>query len=148
MPISDDIRDQLTTAMRERDEVRRTTLRFLTAAIKNAEIDAGHPLSDDEVLAVIQKQAKQRRESIEEYRKADRIDLVDREESELAIVTAFLPKQADPAEIEEAARAVIAETGASGPRDIGKVMPVLVQRFAGRADGGVISETVRRLLAE
>ena len=146
MAIKDDIQDQLKTAMRERDDVRRTALRFLTAAIKNAEIEAGHQLSDDEVLAVIQKQAKQRRESIEEYRRAKRDTLVEREQAELDVVMAFLPEQASAEEIEEAARKVIAETGASGPRDVGKVMPVLVRQFAGRADGKAISDTVRHLL--
>lgn len=146
MAIKDEIQDQLRNAMRARDDMRKAALRFLTAAIKNAEIDAGRELSDEEVLAVIQKQAKQRRESIEEYRKADRMDLVEKEEAELQVVEAFLPEQASDDDIEQAARQVIEETGASGPRDMGKVMPVLGERFAGRADGRRISGIVRRLL--
>lgn len=140
------IQDALHDAMRARDETRKSTLRMLTAAIKNASIEARKPLDDDAVTAVIQRQVKQRRESIFEFRKGNREDLASNEEAELVILEAYLPAQATPADIEAAARRVIAETGAAGPRDIGKVMPALTREFAGLADGRLISEIVRGLL--
>lgn len=141
------IQAELAEAMRQRDETRKSALRMLTAAVKNAEIEARKPLDDAAVTAVVQKQAKQRRESIAEFTKAGRDDLVRKEEGELGVLEAYLPQQAEPAEIEAAARRVIAETGAISARDIGKVMPVLVKEFAGRADGRQINEAVRALLA-
>lgn len=133
-------------AIRARDETRKTALRMLIAAVKNAEIEARNPLDDDAVISVIQKQVKQRRESIAEFEKGGRQDLVDTEKAEMDILEAYLPEQAERSEIEDAARKVIAETGASGPRDLGKVMPALVKQFAGRADGRIISEVVREQL--
>jgi uncharacterized protein len=144
--LKDRIQADLTDAMRKREETRKSALRMLIAAIKNAEIEARQPLDDEAVAAVVQKQAKQRRESILEFRKANRDDLVQKEEAELVVLEAYMPQQADRAEIEAAARKLVAETGASGPRDIGKVMPALVKQFAGRADGRLINEVVRELL--
>ena len=140
------IQSELADAMRARQEVRKSALRMLIAAVKNAEIEAGHGFSDDEVVGVVQKQAKQRRESIAEFEKANRADLVAQEQGELEVLEAYLPEQATDADIEAAAKKVIEETGASSARDIGKVMPPLVKQFAGRADGRVINEIVRRLL--
>ena len=144
--LKDTIQADLADAMRNRDEIRKSALRMLIAAIKNTEIDQGKPLEDDAVIAVIQKQVKQRRESIIEFEKGNRMDLVERERAEETVLQAYLPEQAGPEEIDAAVRKVIAETGASGPRDIGKVMPVLTKHFAGRADGRAINEVVRRLL--
>lgn len=140
------IQSELADAMRARQEVRKSALRMLIAAVKNAEIEAGHGFSDEEVVGVVQKQAKQRRESIAEFEKANRADLVAQEQGELEVLEAYLPEQATDADIEAAAKKVIEETGASSARDIGKVMPVLVKQFAGRADGRAINEIVRRLL--
>lgn len=153
----------LTDAMRQKDDVRKTALRMLISAVRNAEIrtpPAGATdeqllemaklppvvLSDDEVLSIIQKQLKQRRDSIDQFERAKREDLASKERAEAVILETYLPKQATPDEIEAAAAKVIADTGATGPRDMGKVMPVLSKQFAGRADGRVVSETVRRLL--
>ena len=140
------IQSELADAMRARQEVRKSALRMLIAAVKNAEIEAGHGFSDDEVVGVVQRQAKQRRESIAEFEKANRADLVAQEQGELEVLEAYLPEQATDADIEAAAKKVIEETGANSARDIGKVMPVLVKQFAGRADGRAINEIVRRLL--
>jgi uncharacterized protein len=104
-------------------------------------------LTDADVLDVVQKQAKQRRESIEEFRKAGRADLVAREESELAILSAYLPQQLSREEITVEVKAVIAEVGASGPGDKAKVMPVAIARLKGRADGRAINEVVTELLS-
>lgn len=144
--LKEQIQQDLQQAMRSADVERKTTLRMLSAAVHNAEIEARKELDDEAVISVIQKQAKQRRESISQFREGSREDLAAKEEAELAILEAYLPAQATPEEIEVEARAAIAETGASGPRDMGKVMPILTRKFAGRADGRVISEVVRRLL--
>lgn len=146
--LKDQIQNDLADAMRNKEEIRKSALRMLIAAIKNTEIEARKPLDDDGVVTVIQKQVKQRRESILEFEKGGRQDLVDKESAEAKVLESYLPEQADPAEIEAAARKLIAETGASGPRDIGKVMPVLTKQFAGRADGRAISEIVKRLLGD
>lgn len=146
MTLQEQVAADLADAMRARDDVRKSALRMLIAAIKNAEIEARRPLEADAALAVVQKQVKQRRESIVEFRKGNREDLVAKEEAELAVLSGYLPEEAPREEIEAAAREAIAATGASGPRDLGKVMPALTKRFAGRADGRVISEIVRDLL--
>ena len=140
------VQSDLRAAMRARDEPRKSALRMLTAAIRNAEIEAGGALAEGDLLVVVQRQARQRRESIAEFRKGGREDLVAREEAELEAFAGYLPEEASREEIAEAARAVIAETDASGPRDMGKVMPALMKRFQGRADGRVISEIARGLL--
>jgi uncharacterized protein YqeY len=134
-------------AMRQHDEVRVSTLRLLRSAIRNAEIAQGRDLDDAGVLAVIQKEAKQRRESIEEFTKARREDLLHKEEAELAILLSYLPEQLTPEEIEGYARQAIAEVGAAGPRDMGRVMGILIPRLKGKADGRLISQVVQRLLA-
>ena len=140
------IQAELHGAMRANAETRKSTLRMLLAGVKNADIEARAQLDDAGIMAVIQKQAKQRRESIAEFEKAKRTDLVDREAAELVILEEYLPRQATREDVEAAARAVIAEVGAAGPRDLGKVMPVLTRQFAGTADGRLISEIVRALL--
>jgi uncharacterized protein YqeY len=161
-PLKDRIHADLADAMRARDETRKSALRLLMAAIRNAEIPAapedeadleriaaegkGAGLDDEAVIEVIQKQVKQRRDSIDQYRKADRQDLVDKEQAELEVLETYLPQQASRDEIEAAARKAVADTGAAGPRDMGKVMPVVMAEFKGRADGRVVSEVVRSLL--
>ena len=148
MSLKDKISDDLKQALKEGDDVRKRTLRLLLAAVHNAEIEKGGPLDDSGALAVIAKQAKQRRESAEEFRKGGRQDLVEREEAEAAVLQAYLPSAMSREEIAAAARKVIAEVGAQGPRDVGKVMPVLVKQLAGRAEGSEISAVVREILAE
>ena len=143
----DTIRSELTTAMRERDTQRRDTLRLLIAALDNARIAAGRELSDDDAIAALQREAKQRRESIEEYRKGSRDDLVEAEQAELVIIEAYLPSQLGEDELRAMAQEVIAERGASGPGDLGAVMGPLMQRVRGRADGRQANAIVRELLA-
>jgi len=146
MALRDQLAADLADAMRQRDAIRRDVLRYTIAAVKNAEIEAGSALDDDAVVAVLVREAKRRRESIDEFRKANRTDLVDKEEAEAAILASYLPEAVSRDEIVAAAREVIAATGATGPRELGKVMPVLMQRFAGRADGREVNEVVRELL--
>ena len=150
--LSNDLKD----AMRAGDAVRRDTIRGLLTAVSRTEIDrvnvkdasaTRQELGDAGVLDVIQKQAKQRRESIEEYRKGKREDLASREEAELGILVAYLPAQATRDEIIAEVRAVMAETGASGPGDKAKVMPKAIARLKGRADGRAVNDVVTALLA-
>jgi len=147
MSLKEQLVADLKEAMRQRDERRRDVLRFTLAAIHNAEIAAGGELGAEDLLGVLAKEAKLRRESIEEFRKGDRQDLVEKEEAELTILSAYLPQQLSRDEIVQAARRAIQETGASGAKDIGKVMPVLMQQLRGRADGRAANEVVRELLA-
>lgn len=148
MSIEEQFAADLKDAMRARDERRRSVLRMTLAALRNAEIAAGHGLDDAEAMGVLAKEAKRRRESIEEFRKAGRDDLVEKETAELALLSPYLPQQLSREEIQAAARQIVQETGASGLKDIGKVMPVLMQQFQGRADGREVSEVVRELLAD
>jgi hypothetical protein len=146
MSLQEQLNSDLKDAMRQGQQVRRDTLRLALSALHNAKIAAGHDLSDDEQLAVVAKEAKQRRESIEEFGKANRQDLVAKEQGELDVLSTYLPAAVSREEIVAAARKVIDELGASGAKDIGKVMPALMQQFRGRADGREINEVVRELL--
>ncbi len=147
MSLKEQLAEDLKDAIRQGDESRKTAIRMVTWAIKNAEVAAGKTLEDPEVLAIIAKQVKQGRESIEDFKKGRRQDLVDKEAAEMRVLQAYLPPAMGPEEIAAEARKVIAEVGAHGPADKGKVMPVLIARLAGRAEGRVINEVVSALLA-
>jgi uncharacterized protein YqeY len=153
MGLREQLTDDLKEAMRQQDDTRKRTIRSVIAAIKKAEteLDASGARvsldSDQDILGVIAKEAKQRRESIVEYQRAGRQDLVEAESAELAILEDYLPRQLSREEIEAEARQVIAEVGASGPRDIGKVMKPLIGKLRGRADGKLVNQVVRELLA-
>jgi len=147
----DSLRDRIEAAMRDsmraRDQQRTETLRMVMAAAHNRRIALGRELTDEEVIEVLTRQVKQRRESIEMYVAAGRDDRAQLERAEAAILAEFLPAQMDEAEIEDLARAAIAETGASSPAEMGRVMGRLSPQTKGRADGKAVSEVVRRLLA-
>jgi uncharacterized protein YqeY len=156
MGLKDQLAADLKDAMRAGDARRRDTLRSVITAINNTEIARVNVrdesarregLSEADVLDVVSKQAKQRRESIEEYKKASRADLVQQESEELAILEAYLPQQMSRDEVAAEARAVIAETGASGPAAKAKVMPAVIARTKGRADGRLVNEVVTELLS-
>lgn len=147
MSLSERLQAELKTAMRERDELRRETLRMAVASAYDAEKAARRPLSDDEVVEVLGRQAKRRRESIDAYEKAGRADLADRERSELEILVRFLPEQLDEEAVRGLVREVIAEVGASSARDLGRVMGTLAPRTRGRADGRLVSGIVAQELA-
>jgi len=147
MSLKDQIFADLKEALKEGDEIRKGAIRLLMSVVHNAEIEKGEPLDDAGVLGVIAKQVKQRHESAEEFRKGGRQDLVDKEEAEAVILQKYLPPAMPREEIEAAARKVIAEVGAQGPRDMGKVMGPLTAQLRGRAGGGEISAVVRELLA-
>jgi len=133
--------------MRDGDTARRSVIRLVMAAIKNAEIARRGALEEPDVLGVIAKEARQRQESIDAFKQGNRQDLVDKEQRELEILQEYLPRQATREEITAAARQVIAEVGAEGPRDRGKVMPRMIAQFKGKADGRDINAVVTELLS-
>ncbi len=136
----------LKQAMRAGEAVRRDTIRLLLATVQNAEIAKRGELAEPDVLGIIAKEARQRQESIEAFRQGNRPDLIAIEEAELTIIQVYLPEQASREEIVDFAWQIIAEVGAEGPRDKGKVMPRLVTEFKGKADGRIINEIVTELL--
>ncbi len=133
-------------ALKSQQPVAASTLRMLKSAIRYREVELKRSLSEDELLAVVATQAKQRREAIAEYSKAGRPELAKKEEEELSVLLSFLPKQLSSAECEAEISGIIDELGASGPKDLGRVMKTAMARLAGRADGKVIQEMARRRL--
>ena len=147
MNLSEKIGADITAAMKAKDAGRLSALRMLKAAMMNKGVEKGRDLDDAEVLQVVSSLVKQRRDSIEQFGKAGRTDLVDKETGEVAVLEAYLPPAASAAEIDEAVAAAIAETGASSPKDMGKVMKAVIPKLAGKnADGKVVNEAVRRKL--
>jgi len=169
MTIQQQLQDDLKSAMRGGDKLRVMVLRMTLAAIKNAEIakvkqaydsaasaegeETGVPieraeLGDEAVIDTLAREVKRRREAADAYRQGKREDLASQEESEAAILEGYLPRKLSPEELRPLVAAAIGELGASGPSDMGKVMPVLVQRFKSQADGRVLSQLVRELLSQ
>ena len=133
--------------MRAKDSARLSTVRLLLAAMKQKEVDERVELSDADVVAILEKMIKQRRESIAQFEKAARQDLADKEKAEIQVLSGYLPQQLSDAEIQKEINSVIAETGASGAKDMGKVMAALKARLAGRADMGKVSGLVKGRLS-
>lgn len=133
-------------AMKARDQIRVGALRMLMAAVKNAEVERLHELSDDEVIEVVAREAKRRRESIEAFEKGGRQDLVDKERAELEILEAYLPAKLTDAELRDLVDEAVAETGASSPKQMGEVMKALMPKVRGRADGAQVSALVKARL--
>ena len=148
MPLKEQLAGDLTAAMRAGDEVRKSTLRMLMSAIKNAEVAGSErkELDDAQVMQVIGKQVKQRKESIDEFQKAGRQDLVDKEKAEMVVLQAYMPEQMGRDDIAAEVRRVIEEVGAKVPADKGKVMQVLMPRLSGKAEGREINAVVTELL--
>jgi len=134
-------------AIKEKQPVAASTLRMLKSAIRYREVELKRSLSEDELLAVVASQAKQRREAMDAYAKAGRPDLTNKEEEELSILLSFLPRQLSQQECEVEVSGIIDELGASGPKDLGRVMKTAMARLAGRADGKVIQEIARQRLS-
>jgi uncharacterized protein YqeY len=134
-------------AMRAKDSARLLTVRLILSAIKQREVDERIVLTDADVLSVLEKMIKQRRESIAQFEKAARQDLADKEKAELDILSGYLPKQMSDAEVQKEIDSVISETGAAGAKDMGKVMAALKPRLAGKADMGKVSGLVKSRLA-
>ena len=148
MAFIDRISEDLTAAMRARETMRLATLRMAKAALMNREVERGRALDDTESLQVIASLIKQRRDSIEQFTKGGREDLASKEAAEMAVLEAYLPPAIGEAEIATAIDAAITETGATGARDMGKVMKAVMARFQGATlDGKVVSDLVRKRLA-
>ncbi|MDF7682725.1 GatB/YqeY domain-containing protein [Lactobacillus sp. ESL0679] len=146
MSLSEQIMADMKEAMKARDKVRLNTVRMIKSALMNEKIKAGHELSSDEELTVLNREKKQREESIEEFTKAARTDLADETKKELAIVEGYMPKQLSEDELEQIVVKTIAEVDAKGKSDFGKVMKALMPKIKGKADGTAASSTVRNHL--
>ena len=146
MALKDMINEDMKAAMRAKDSARLSTIRLLQAALKQKEVDERVTLTDADVLSIVEKMLKQRRESISQFEKAGRNDLADKEKAEIAVLQAYLPQQMSEAEVADAIAAAIRESGAAGPKDMGKVMGLLKSRLAGRTDMGKLSGLVKAKL--
>ena len=147
MSLKTQLTDDMKTAMKGGDKARLGVIRLILAAIKQREVDERIELDDPQVLAVLEKMVKQRRDSISQYDAANRQDLADIERAELAVIDTYLPAKLDAAAIQAAIEAAVAETGASSPSDMGKLMAVLKPRLAGQADMGEVSKLVKLRLS-
>ena len=147
MTLQQQITDDMKNAMRAKDSARLTTIRMLTAALKQKEVDERVVLTDSDVLAIVDKLVKQRRDSVAAFEKAARTDLVDKENAEIEILSAYLPKALTDAEVADEIAATIAALGVSGPQAMGKVMAELKPKLAGRADMTRVSGLVKAALA-
>jgi uncharacterized protein YqeY len=148
MPLVDDIQAAIADAMRQQARARLSALRMLKAALMNQEVAKGRVLDDDEARQVVRSLVKQRRDSIEQFAKGGRQDLVDKETAEVAVLEAYLPAAADPAIVERAVADAIAETNAATPKDIGRVMKAALAKLAGQqVDGKMVNELVRKKLS-
>ena len=148
MSVRERLEADMKDALRTRDGLRLATIRGARGAIRNKEIEVGSALDEDAMLRVIRTLVKQRDESIEQYRSAGREDLAAKESSEKAVLLGYLPAAPGEAEVERVVGEVIAETGAAGPKDMGRVMKPILERLGPAADGRVVSQVVRRLLAD
>ena len=149
MALKEKLQNDLTEAMRARDEVRSSTIRMVLTAIKNEEVSGkeARELSDAEVITVLSREAKKRREAAEAFEQAGARDRADMEKAEGVVIAEYLPVQLSESEIKEMITAAIAETGATGPQQMGLVMKSIQPKIAGRADGGVVSSLVKAALS-
>ena len=152
MSLKNKITEDMKAAMRAKETSRLGTIRLLLSAMKQKEVDerlvlSGTELNDADVLSIIEKMLKQRRESIAQFEKAGRTDLADTEKAEIGVLSAYLPQQMTDAEVSEAIAAAVTESGAAGPKDMGKVMGLLKSRLAGRTDMGKLSGLVKAKLS-
>ena len=145
-PLLARIQEDMKAAMRAKDADRLVAIRMLTAAVKQREVDERIELTDTDVLALVDKLIKQRRDSIGQFRAANRLDLVAKEEAEIVVLSVYLPVQLTEVEVDEAVRLAITESGAAGPQEMGKVMAILKPRLAGKTDMAKVSGRVKALL--
>jgi len=145
--LKDKLKEDLKNAMKAKDNVKRDTIRFLMSALKQVEVDERKELSDEDIVKIIQKSAKQREDSMEQYKNAGRDDLYQKELNELNILKEYLPKQMSNEELRATIKQIVEETGATSMRDIGKVMGVAMKKCAGKADGKRINLIVKEMLS-
>ncbi|MEZ5703673.1 MAG: GatB/YqeY domain-containing protein [Burkholderiaceae bacterium] len=147
MSLKEQITEDMKAAMRAKDSERLGTIRLLTAAMKQKEVDERVELDDAMVVAIVDKLIKQRKDSIEAFTKADRMDLAEKEQAEMTVLQAYLPARLSAEEVATEVKAIVAELGAKGPGDMGKVMGAVKSRLAGKADMGMVSAAVKAALA-
>jgi uncharacterized protein YqeY len=147
MSIKEKLKTDLVTAMKAKEQAKVDCIRFVNAAIKKVEIDTRKDLDDASVMGILMNLVKQRRDSIDQFRKGGREDLAIKEESELKLIQSYLPQQMSASELESLVTAVIAETGAKGMKDMGAVMKGVMAKAVGKAEGGAISEMVKKKLS-
>lgn len=148
MSLKEQISEDMKTAMRAKDSGRLATIRLINAAIKQKEVDERIELTDDQVLSVIEKMIKQRKDSISQFEAGGRQDLADIEKAELVVLNAYMPAQMSEVEVQAEVTAAVAAVGAAGPQDMGKVMGVLKPKLAGRADMTAVSAMVKAALSK
>jgi uncharacterized protein len=149
MALKETISQDLKNAMKSGEKLRLETLRTIRAALMEKEIEkrgSGNPMSPEDELGVLTTAAKKRKESIEQFQNGGRPELAEQERQELAIIQEYLPKQMSQEELEKAVRDIVSQSGAAGPGDFGKVMPLVMKQLKGKADGRLIQETVKKLL--
>lgn len=146
MSLSDQLNEDMKAAMRSQDKFRLSVIRMLRAAVKNAEIEHKQPLNDEQVVDIISRELKQRKDSLLEFEKAGRQDLVDNVQAEIGIIAGYLPEQLNEEQIAELVRQAIRDTGAQSKADMGKVMAALMPKVKGRADGKLVNQTVQEYL--
>jgi uncharacterized protein YqeY len=147
MNLKERITEDMKTAMRAKDSEKLGTIRLLQSAMKQKEVDERITLDDAAIVAIVDKMIKQRKDSIAAFEQAARQDLVDKEKAELSVLSAYLPERLSAQEVTDAVKAIVAELGASGPGDMGKVMGAVKTRLAGKADMGAVSAAVKAALA-
>ncbi|WNO04354.1 GatB/YqeY domain-containing protein [Rhodoferax mekongensis] len=147
MSLKDQITEDMKTAMRAKDSERLGTIRLLLSAMKQKEVDERVVLDDAMVVTIVDKLIKQRKDSIEAFKKAERADLADKEEAEMKVLQTYLPQRMSADEVLAEVKAIVAELGASGPGDMGKVMGVVKTKLAGKAEMGTVSAAVKAALA-
>ena len=148
MTLKETLSEDMKTAMRAKDSEKLATIRLINAAIKQREVDERIELGDDQVLSVIEKMIKQRKDSITQFEAGGRQDLADKEKSEIAVLAAYMPAQMSEAEVQAEVASAVTQAGARGPQDMGKVMAVLKPKLAGRADMTAVSALVKAALAK
>lgn len=146
MSLKQRLTDELKDAMKNKDQLRKNVITMIRADIKQIEVDKRVDLTDEDIIEIISKQAKQRRDSIEEFEKGGRQDLVEQAKQEVDVLMDYLPEQLSEEEIETILKEVIAETGASSMKDMGKIMAAAMPKLKGRADGKVVNQIVRKIL--
>jgi uncharacterized protein len=147
MKLRDKINEDMKSAMRAKETERLGAIRLLLAACKQVEVDKRIELADADVIAIVEKELKKRRDSIEQYQKASRTDLADKEAFEVTVLSAYLPAQADASEIDAVIEAAVAEAGGAGPQAMGKVMGIVKAKLAGRADMAQVSAKIKARLS-
>jgi len=144
--LNEQIQKDLEAAMKGKEELKVSTLRLLMAEIRNKQIEKQEEPNDEEIIALIRKAVKQRQEAIESYQKGERNDLAEKEKSEMAILSNYLPQELSASEVEKVVKEVIGEVGVSGPQDFGKVMNGVMNKLKGKVDGAKVAEAVKKLI--